>query len=133
MIGELVDEVKRRGMTAFLVTNGTIPRGGRRGPDRPSSTSASTPLDEETYLRVSNPRANYWGRFLESLATMRDSPSRTVARLTLASNPNLKDPRGYAKLIEIAEPDFVEVKACSCTWAYPERGSSGIRCRLTTR
>ncbi|HNR57908.1 MAG TPA: radical SAM protein, partial [Methanothrix sp.] len=110
MIGELVDEVKRRGMTAFLVTNGTIPE--VVGEVRPTQLyiSLNAP-DEETYLRVSNPRDDYWGRFLESLATMRDSPSRTVARLTLARNLNLKDPQGYAKLIEIAEPDFVEVKA----------------------
>jgi tRNA wybutosine-synthesizing protein 1 len=110
MIGELVEEVKRRGMTAFLVTNGTSPQAV--GEVRPTQLyiSLNAP-DEETYRRVSNPRDDTWGRFLESLDMMRDSPSRRVVRLTLARNLNLKDPRGYAKLIEVAEPDFVEVKA----------------------
>jgi tRNA wybutosine-synthesizing protein 1 len=110
MIGELVEEVKRRGMTAFLVTNGTSPEAV--GEVRPTQLyiSLNAP-DEETYRQVSNPRDDTWGRFLESLDMMRDSPSRRVVRLTLARNLNLKDPRGYARLIEVAEPDFVEVKA----------------------
>ena len=58
---------------------------------------------------------------MESLEKMRGSPSRTVTRLTLAKNLNMKDLQGYAKLIEIAEPDFVEVKA------YMHLGSSRNR------
>ncbi len=120
MIKELVDEIKSRGMTAFLVTNGTMPH--LIGEVRPTQLylSLNAP-DEKTYLKVSNPRANLWSRFLESLERMRDSPSRTVTRLTLARNLNMIDPQGYAKLIEIAEPDFVEVKA------YMHLGSSRNR------
>jgi len=120
MIGELVDEIKRRGMTAFLVTNGTMP--DLIGEVRPTQLylSLNAP-DEKTYLRVSNPQANLWSRFLESLECMRDSPSRTVTRLTLARNLNMADPQGYSKLIEMAEPDFVEVKA------YMHLGSSRNR------
>ncbi|MGC9514193.1 4-demethylwyosine synthase TYW1 [Methanocrinis sp.] len=120
MIKELVEEIKGRGMTAFLVTNGTMPE--VLGEVRPTQLyiSLNAP-DEQTYLKVSNPVADLWGRFLESLEMMRDSPSRTVARLTLARNLNLKDPQGYARLIEIAEPDFVEVKA------YMHLGSSRNR------
>ncbi|HPE64388.1 MAG TPA: 4-demethylwyosine synthase TYW1 [Methanothrix sp.] len=120
MIGDLVEEVKRRGMTAFLVTNGTNPE--VVGEVRPTQLyiSLNAP-DEETYLKVSNPVSNLWGRFLESLERMKESPSRTVARLTLARNLNMKDPQGYAKLIEMAEPDFVEVKA------YMHLGSSRKR------
>lgn len=120
MIKELVDEIKSRGMTAFLVTNGTLP--DLIGEVRPTQLylSLNAP-DEMTYLKVSNPQANLWSRFLESLERMRDSPSRTVTRLTLARNLNMTDPQGYAKLIEMAEPDFVEVKA------YMHLGSSRNR------
>ena len=120
MIGELVEEVKRRGMTAFLVTNGTNPE--VVGEVRPTQLyiSLNAP-DEETYLKVSNPVSNLWGRFLESLERMKESQARTVTRLTLARNLNMKDPAGYAKLIEVAEPDFVEVKA------YMHLGSSRKR------
>ncbi len=120
MLKELIDEIKSRGMTAFLVTNGTMP--DVIGEVRPTQLylSLNAP-NEETYLRVSNPQSNLWSRFLESLEIMKDSPSRTVARLTLARNLNMQDPQGYAKLIEIAEPDFVEVKA------YMHLGSSRNR------
>ncbi len=120
MIKELIEEIKSRGMTAFLVTNGTMP--DVIGEVRPTQLylSLNAP-DEKTYLKVSNPQANLWSRFLESLEKVRDSPSRTVTRLTLARNLNMMDPQGYAKLIEIAEPDFVEVKA------YMHLGSSRNR------
>jgi tRNA wybutosine-synthesizing protein 1 len=120
MIKELVEEIKRRGMTAFLVTNGTMPE--VVGEVRPTQLylSLNAP-DEKTYLKVSNPQTNLWSRFCESLEKVRDSPSRTVTRLTLAKNLNMQDPQGYAKLIEIAEPDFVEVKA------YMHLGSSRNR------
>jgi tRNA wybutosine-synthesizing protein 1 len=120
MLKELIEEIKSRGMTAFLVTNGTMP--DVIGEVRPTQLYLSlNAQNEETYLKVSNPQANLWSRFLESLERMRDSPSRTVARLTLARNLNMQDPQGYAKLIEIAEPDFVEVKA------YMHLGSSRNR------
>ena len=120
MIKELVEEIKGRGMTAFLVTNGTNPEA--IGEVRPTQLYISlNASNEETYRRVCNPRSNLWSRFLESLERMRDSPVRTVARLTLARGLNMNDPQGYAKLIETAEPDFVEVKA------YMHLGSSRNR------
>lgn len=120
MIKELVEEIKGRGMTAFLVTNGTSPEA--IGEVRPTQLYISLNASNEgTYRRVCNPRSNLWSRFLESLERMRDSPVRTVARLTLARGLNMNDPQGYAKLIETAEPDFVEVKA------YMHLGSSRNR------
>jgi tRNA wybutosine-synthesizing protein 1 len=120
MIKELIEEIKSRGMTAFLVTNGTMPDVISEVRPTQLYLSLNAP-DEKTYLKVSNPQANLWSRFLESLEKVRDSPSRTVTRLTLARNLNMIDPQGYAKLIEIAEPDFVEVKA------YMHLGSSRNR------
>ncbi len=120
MLKELIEEIKSRKMTAFLVTNGTMPDVIAEVRPTQLYLSLNAP-DEKTYLKVSNPQSNLWSRFLESLEVMRDSPSRTVARLTLARNLNMQDPEGYAKLIEIAEPDFVEVKA------YMHLGSSRNR------
>lgn len=120
MIRELVEEIKGRGMTAFLVTNGTNPEA--IGEARPTQLYISlNASNEETYRRVCNPRGNLWKRFMESLERMKDSPVRTVARLTLARGLNMNDPQSYAKLIETAEPDFVEVKA------YMHLGSSRNR------
>ena len=120
MIKELVEEIRGRGMTAFLVTNGTNPEA--IGEARPTQLYISlNASNEETYRRVCSPSSNLWSRFLESLERVRDSPARTVARLTLARGLNMNDSHGYAELIETAEPDFVEVKA------YMHLGSSRNR------
>jgi tRNA wybutosine-synthesizing protein 1 len=37
--------------------------------------------------------------------------TRTVVRLTLIHNMNMFDLKGYARLIEIAQPNFIEVKS----------------------
>ncbi|MHC1631450.1 MAG: 4-demethylwyosine synthase TYW1 [Methanotrichaceae archaeon] len=122
MLVELIREIKSRGMTAFLVTNGTRPDVISRSDPTQLYISLNAP-DEKTYLQVSNPQTNLWNRLLESLETIKDHSSRTVIRVTLIKNLNMKDPEGYSKLLELAEPDFVEVKA------YMHLGSS--RNRLT--
>jgi len=70
------------------------------------------------------PRSN-WERILRSLDVMRNSDSRTVIRLTLIRGYNMdeKAVRSYAKLIERAEPDFIEAKA------YMYLGYSRLRLR----
>ena len=41
---------------------------------------------------------------------MKNVCARTVYRLTLVAGFNLSDVEGYADLVAIAEPDFIEVK-----------------------
>jgi tRNA wybutosine-synthesizing protein 1 len=45
------------------------------------------------------------------LHILADHPSRTALRITLANGVNAFGESGYAKLIELAEPDYVEVKS----------------------
>jgi tRNA wybutosine-synthesizing protein 1 len=77
--------------------------------------------DRELYHRVSQPEEDLWDNVLESLSLLAGHPSRTVVRLTLARGLNMTDPQGYARLLEISEPDFVEVKA------YMHLGRSRLR------
>jgi tRNA wybutosine-synthesizing protein 1 len=107
---ELIETISRRGMTSFLVTNGTRPE----VLETVSPTQLYISLnatDHELYAQVCNPRGDYWGRILDSLALLKDHQSRTVIRLTLAHGVNMKEPGEYARLLEMAEPDFIEVKA----------------------
>lgn len=120
MLDELIVEIKRRGMTAFLVTNGTRPEVIEEVRPTQLYLSLNAP-DEETYLLISNPPVNLWDKFLESLVQLKGSPARTVVRITLTKGMNMKDPEGYAKLLDMAEPDFVELKA------YMHLGSSRNR------
>ena len=67
--------------------------------------------DHETYLRTCAPRTDEWPNLLKSLKLFPRLKTRKVIRLTLVKDLNMKLPQEYAKLIEIAKPDWVEVKA----------------------
>ena len=110
-LDELIREIGRRGMTSFLVTNGTKPD----VLENLNPTQLYLSLNahnEELYQQVSNPSSSgLWKKILESLSVFRDAPCRTVVRMTLARRLNMANPELYSGLIELAEPDFVEAKA----------------------
>lgn len=111
-ISELIEECRKRSMTTFLVTNGLHP-------DRLAEVAEPTQLyisvtatDPKTYKAVCQPQVpGGWERLNQSLELMPSFKCRKVIRLTLVKGLNLKDPHGYAKLIERAKPDFIEPKA----------------------
>lgn len=112
MLPELIEEYKKRGFTTFLVTNGTNPEMLERV--NPTQLYISlTAFDEESHLALNRPGRSNWDKILRSLEVMRDSSSRSVVRLTLIKGYNMgeKAIRGYSKLIEKYEPDFIEAKA----------------------
>ena len=54
---------------------------------------------------------NYWERLMQSLEYTAKKKSRTCIRITAIKNVNMIEPENYAKLIQKANADFVEVKA----------------------
>jgi tRNA wybutosine-synthesizing protein 1 len=120
-LDELIREIGRRGMTSFLVTNGTSPE--VMEDLRPTQLYLSlNATDENLYRHISNPSSSaLWEKIKESLSILKDAPSRTVVRMTLALGLNMSDSAKYAKLLDIAEPDFVEAKA------YMHLGKSRVR------
>ncbi|MDD3042928.1 MAG: 4-demethylwyosine synthase TYW1 [Methanosarcinaceae archaeon] len=118
---ELIEEYEKRGFTTFLVTNGTIPKMvAKVFPDQ-FYMSLDAP-DFETYLKVCQPKSpGLWEKISESLALIKEKPSRTVIRITLVKGVNMFNPAGYAELIKKASPDFVEIKA------YMHLGFSRLR------
>ncbi len=110
-LDELIREIGRRGMTSFLVTNGTRPDVLENLSPTQLYLSLNAPT-EELYQRISNPSSpGLWKKILESLSVFKDAPCRTVVRMTLARRLNMANPEIYANLLEQAEPDFVEAKA----------------------
>lgn len=109
---ELIEEFHARGMTTFVVTNGTNPAVLREIRPYQLYISLNAP-DEATYTQVSH--AHYWPRIKESLEEMRrlnvEARTRTAVRITCIEGLNIKNPEGYAELLRIAHPDFIEVKA----------------------
>jgi len=115
-MGDLVEEFHKRDFTTFIVTNGTVPERLEemmREDKLPTQLYVSlTAPDVETYGKVNVPMIpDGWERIKDFLSMMRDLPARTVVRLTLVKGENMHSPEGYAKLIELARPMFVEAKA----------------------
>lgn len=110
MLGELIDEFHRMGMTTFVVTNGSRPDVTAEIKPTQLYISVNAP-DEETFTKMCSPQKNEWQRLNESLETMKNLDTRTCLRITLVKDLNIKNADDYAKLIKKAEPDFVEVKA----------------------
>lgn len=110
-IAEFLEETKKRGMTSFVVTNGTNPKTVEE--IEPTQLYVTLPApNEEVYKRTCSPLIrNGWRKINETLSLLPSISPRKVIRLTLVRQMNLCDPEGYANLIGKAEPDFVEVKA----------------------
>ena len=112
---DFILEARKRGMTTFLVTNGTLPERLEELRDRDAEpTSLYISLygpDKASHIRTNKPLIpDSWERILRSLEIMRTMKCRKVIRLTLVKGYNMHSPDKYAELIKIANPDFVECK-----------------------
>jgi tRNA wybutosine-synthesizing protein 1 len=107
---ELLDLIRKRGMTSFVVSNATNPQVLADLQPTQLYLSLNAP-DEELYKRVCRPTAELWQKVQESLEIIKQHRSRSVIRITLARGLNMERPEDYARLIARAEPDFVEVKS----------------------
>ena len=114
LLGELVEEFLGRGFkTVFIVSNGTRPgvlSGLRREPSQ-LYISACAP-DEETYRRTCRPMVgDGWARLLETLEYLESFSCPTVLRHTVLPKANMCNVEGYARLAELGNPTYIEVKA----------------------
>ncbi len=111
----LLREFHARGMTTFLVTNGTFPERVERWETLPTQFYVSMVApNEEVYLKAIRPKsASLWKKYLKTLELMPDigKKTRTVLRMTLCRGVNDSDLEGYAAQILKAKPHYVEVKS----------------------
>jgi len=120
-LGELIDEFHARKMTTFLVTNGTRPDVLKNITEPTQLYVSIDAPDEELYKKIDNPRpSGYWKAIQESLALLKGFKCNTVIRLTLLRK-NMVQASDYAKLIEAAQPTFVECKAYMWVGASRQR------------
>jgi tRNA wybutosine-synthesizing protein 1 len=111
---ELIDEIRSRDMTAFLVTNGTDPDMLKRIiSHQPTQLYITLPApDKETYLEVCKPSMeDSWEKIMESLRLMKDFSCRKTVRLTLVKDENMIKPEKYAELLKDIDADYFEFKA----------------------
>ena len=118
-IGELIEELNKRGKTSFLVTNGLYP-------EKLKELAKKKQLPTQLYISVNTSNKelyekfhrssikNAWERLnetLEFLPTIKNK-TRTIFRMNLVKDLNMHDKhiKEYAELIKKAKPLFVEVK-----------------------
>jgi len=112
-ISELVVEASKRGMITFLVTNGTLPEVLERMSPLPFQLYISVPApDKSTYIKIVRPLIrDAWERLNRTLDLLPSLETRRVLRFTVIKGWNTMNIEGYAKIVERAKPDFIEVKA----------------------
>ncbi len=111
-ISGLIEEFRKREIITFLVTNSQHPEALERIEEPDQLYISVDAPDREAYLRLDRPQnPDYWERLKRSLGIMDSLSCRKVLRLTMVKGWNMHSPEGYAKLICLARPDFVELKA----------------------
>lgn len=113
-LGEFFEACHRKGMTTFLVTNGTTPEVLEHLDPLPTQLYVSLIApNKEVYKKLCNPLIpDGWDKIQHTLELLPSLDTRTVVRHTLVHEWNLNDrfiPE-YARLIQLANPDFVEPK-----------------------
>ena len=112
-IGELIQTFHRRGFTTFLVSNGTAPSILAKLSEEPTQLYISVCApNREIFNRVCQPQIpRAWKKLNDTLELFSSVKCPTVIRITLARGLNMANPAGYAKLIEKANPTYIETKA----------------------
>jgi tRNA wybutosine-synthesizing protein 1 len=109
----LIKNFHERGLTTFLVSNGTVPKALTKIGEEPTQLYISLcAFDEQTFLETCRPQIpQAWKKLNQTLSLLPSFSCPTVLRLTLAKGVNLDHPELYARLIEKANPTYIEPKA----------------------
>ncbi|MGC8608317.1 MAG: 4-demethylwyosine synthase TYW1 [Thermoplasmata archaeon] len=111
-LGEFIALAKKRGISTFLVSNGTMP----------SVIERLDPLPTQLYITVAAPNkkifnellnpsiGNGWENLNRTLEILPSLDTRTVIRHTLVKNVNMPYLDEYSLLDRKADPDFIESK-----------------------
>jgi tRNA wybutosine-synthesizing protein 1 len=112
-LGELLRAFHKRRFTTFLVSNGTMPHKLAELGEEPTQLYISVCApDEEVFKRVCRPQIpSAWAKLNETLGLMQSFRCPTVIRMTLVKDHNMANVDGYAKLVEKANPTYIEAKA----------------------
>lgn len=110
-INTLVDELHRRRISTFLVTNAQFPEKIKMLKPITQLYVSVDAATKDSLKAIDRPLfGDFWERFLDSLKALRDKQQRTVYRLTLVKGWNTEDVDAYFNLFSIGKPDFVEIK-----------------------
>jgi len=122
-LGELIRTFHQKGLTTFLVSNGTLPSKLSKLNKEPTQLYISVCApNEQVYNRVCRPLfPGAWAKVNETLGLLQSFNCPTVIRMTLVKGYNMTLVDEYAKLVEKANPTYIEAKA------YMHIGFSNLR------
>jgi tRNA wybutosine-synthesizing protein 1 len=112
-LSQLIEIFHKKNMKTFLVTNGTLPERLESLKTLPTQLYVSLCSNSKEMIeKVQKPLIpDAWEKLNKTLELLPNLKTRKVIRLTMVKNLNMSEPEKYAKLIEKALPDFIEVKA----------------------
>jgi len=118
---ELIQELKKRKIKSFLVTNGQYPQTLKNLKPTQLYISLDAP-NKEIYKKIDKPLfKDYWKRLLKSLEIMSKLKTRTCIRITAIKGLNMNNEEQYVELIKLANPQFLEVKGYMWVGSSRER------------
>ena len=111
-LGEFIELAHKRGISTFLVTNGTLPMVLEKLDPLPTQLYVTTAgPTKEIFFDLLNPSVgNAWENFNRTLELLPSLDTRKVIRHTLVKDVNMPFIEEYTKMDSIAQPDFVESK-----------------------
>jgi tRNA wybutosine-synthesizing protein 1 len=122
-LGDLIEGFFNRGLTTFLVSNGTLPNRLLKLSKEPSQLYVSLCApNEQVYNQLCRPLVPLaWEKLNETLESLQSFRCPTVTRMTLVRGRNMDRIDEYARLIAKANPTYIEAKA------YMHIGFSSLR------
>ncbi|XP_050212642.1 S-adenosyl-L-methionine-dependent tRNA 4-demethylwyosine synthase [Mercurialis annua] len=110
-INTLVNELHKRRISTFLVTNAQFPEKIKMLKPITQLYVSVDAATKESLKAIDRPLfGDFWERFIDSLTALRDKQQRTVYRLTLVKGWNTEEVDAYFNLFSIGQPDFIEIK-----------------------
>ena len=126
-LGDFIALCHRRGMTTFLVTNGTFPEVLEKMDTLPTQLYVTVAApNEEVYKRLCVPRiADGWERLMRTLELFPSLNTRTVIRHTLVKDWNMGWEKEYAKLDAMADPTVHRAEGIRLRRRFPPPDDHG--------
>ena len=112
-MNQLLKAFHDRGISTFLVTNGTMVNALKVLSVMPTQLYVSVQApNKEIYGMITRAKnlAATWENFMRFLDVFSGMNTRRTFRLTLVKDSNMTDTDGYARLIKRGKPHYVEVK-----------------------
>jgi tRNA wybutosine-synthesizing protein 1 len=112
-LARFIEEMHERGVSTFLVTNGTTPEILAKLDPLPTQLYVSLDsVNEEMFNKLGVPTTkDAWQRVMKTLEILPSLECRKVIRHTIIKGWNMDATAEFAELDKIAKPDFIECKA----------------------